>query len=290
MPVEERSRETNFLQASKLLQLLLVKMTRPRPRIISKRQLPMAFVGIGISVYLLAVFQLNYYFHEKSVIAAHAENRNRLLDADNNNDRVVQGAPAAAENSNNYGPRLAGPVGPKAHHQKTEQKLVAESLRRIRKENRMKKAKKKDEDKGVLRKDPNEMKLEFREDPGDGRPPFSSIVDKKNGEIMGDVSDLLQYAIVGFGKCGTTTMRDWLNTHPKIQCYPNEVYDMMQSNVPKVIERVYSMPPGNFTRGFKSPLDASQVHAMEYYGKYFPKTKLIVALRHPVRWFESLCK
>jgi hypothetical protein len=176
------------------------------------------------------------------------------------------------------------------NNKEERQTLLAESLKRIRQK--------------ALQalNDPNHMELRFRENPGDGRPPFSSLFDKhsngKNNNITADVSDLLQFAIIGFGKCASTTMRDWLNTHPNVQCYyPHEVLDLMQHDVRQLLSRLYSMPvmtgSKNTTilRGFKSPVDLSIRHVMqEYYRKYFYKTKLIVGLRHPVHWFESLCK
>lgn len=162
-----------------------------------------------------------------------------------------------------------------------KQDLLAESLKRIRA-------------KALQQlKDPNHMELRFHENPGDGRPPFSTLFDGSgNITTSNSTADLLQFAIIGFGKCASTTMRDWLNTHPQIQCYyPHEVLDLMQHNVRQLLSRLYSMPPGaNILRGFKSPVDLSIRHVMQYYAKYFYKTKLIVGLRHPVQWFESLCK
>jgi hypothetical protein len=38
----------------------------------------------------------------------------------------------------------------------------------------------------------------------------------------------------------------------------------------------------------QAPGDITQEHVLDYYRKYFPKTKLIVGVRHPIRWFESL--
>jgi hypothetical protein len=43
--------------------------------------------------------------------------------------------------------------------------------------------------------------LGFRNNPEDGRPAYSDIVDE-SGTLTTDVSDLLQFAVIGFGKCG----------------------------------------------------------------------------------------
>lgn len=131
--------------------------------------------------------------------------------------------------------------------------------------------------------------LEFQNDPHDGRPAFDEIVDK-HGNVTQDVSDLLQFAVVGFGKCGTTTMMDWLSEHPQLKCWPEEVADMMRSRPDYLLAKMYSLPAGDdFQRGYKSPLDMTMPHIPQQLAKYFPKTKLIVGIRHPVRWFESLC-
>jgi hypothetical protein len=164
------------------------------------------------------------------------------------------------------------------NNKEERQALLVESLKRIRQ-------------KALERlKDPNHMELRFKSNPGDGRPPFSTLVDGY-GNITADISDLLQFAIVGFGKCASTTMRDWLNTHPRIQCfYPDEVLDLVQHDLRQLLSRLYSMPTGvDVLRGFKSPLDLSLRHVMQFYAKYFYKTKLIVGMRHPVHWFQSLC-
>ena len=48
---------------------------------------------------------------------------------------------------------------------------------------------------------PRDLGLGFKDNPGDGRPSYGEIVDE-NGKLIRDVSDLLQFAVIGFGKCG----------------------------------------------------------------------------------------
>lgn len=48
------------------------------------------------------------------------------------------------------------------------------------------------------------------------------------------------------------------------------------------------LPPGPYKRGYKCPVDLTQQHIIEYYRTLWPKTKLIIGIRHPVDWFESL--
>jgi hypothetical protein len=86
-------------------------------------------------------------------------------------------------------------------------------------------------------------------------------------------------------------MMDWIASHPKMQCFPEEVLDLMKYRPAALLAKMYALPAGTgFQRGYKSPNDISMHHVMQQLATIFPKTKLIIGLRHPVRWFESLCK
>jgi hypothetical protein len=41
-------------------------------------------------------------------------------------------------------------------------------------------------------------------------------------------------------------------------------------------------------RGYKNPLDIRSPPSLHYLAKIFPRTTLIIGIRHPVRWMESL--
>jgi hypothetical protein len=128
-------------------------------------------------------------------------------------------------------------------------------------------------------------RLRMHQIPNDGRPPFREVV-HRNGTILGDVSDLLDFAIIGFGKCGTTTLKSWLDRHPEIQCYPHEVYALAHRQPQELLRLLYYLPEGNYKRGYKSPFDLVYNYTMPYFRRYFPKTPLIVGIRHPVLWFQ----
>lgn len=139
--------------------------------------------------------------------------------------------------------------------------------------------------------------LTFRENPGDDRPHIDQVLNRKNDTIIANqdvTSNLLQLAVIGFGKCGTTSLSLWLQEHPEIELYPEEVYDLMSNRPADLIRKLYQLPVntgGNkkpFQRGFKSPNDLPLAHAMDYFRTYFPTTKLLVVIRHPVPWFVSL--
>lgn len=123
------------------------------------------------------------------------------------------------------------------------------------------------------------------------RPPLETILTPK-GEIIGDPAFLLDFAIVGFPKCGTTALQDWLSQHPQVQLLPGEPYPLMNRKPYLLIWKLYTHLPEDdqmkFVRGYKNPLDIRVPLSMQYLSKLFPRTLLIIGLRHPVNWFESL--
>jgi hypothetical protein len=49
---------------------------------------------------------------------------------------------------------------------------------------------------------------------------------------------------------------------------------------------IKKLPEGPYKRGYKAPADITQKHVLKQLGDYFPKTGLIVGIRHPVWWFQ----
>lgn len=121
------------------------------------------------------------------------------------------------------------------------------------------------------------------------RPPLASLV--KEGsmtEITGDVQFLLDFAIVGYPKTATTTTLIWLANQTEVQMYDHEVYHLKDGEPAEMVRQLYALPEGSdYKRGYKAPRDIHNVRALDAFAKYFPKTKFIVGLRHPVLWFES---
>lgn len=121
-----------------------------------------------------------------------------------------------------------------------------------------------------------------------GRPPLASIV-TANNTIIGNPEWLVDFGILGFGKCGTSTMMVWLKEHPEIQAFGRELGDLMQQQPGRFVRRFYEkLAAGPYIRGYKAPQDISQTHIIDYYRRYWPRAKLIIGIRHPVHWFESL--
>eukprot|EP00956_Cyclotella_meneghiniana_P036204 scaffold122818_cov41-Cyclotella_meneghiniana.AAC.3 len=137
-----------------------------------------------------------------------------------------------------------------------------------------------------------------------GWPPIQEIITKDGNKIAAheDISWLLDFAIIGFPKTGTTSMLRHLSeiTHMP----PSESCSLTDntSGIVKLVKDMYSdqnkrleaidknghVFDDSTLRGLKCPQDLSSEVSMHNYAKYFPNTKLIVGVRHPVRWFESL--
>jgi hypothetical protein len=120
------------------------------------------------------------------------------------------------------------------------------------------------------------------------RPPLDTIIDDENN-IVGDPDWLLDFAIMGYGKCGTSTMMFWLKEHPEIQAFGSEKGHFMSRKPGLMVRQLYEiLEPGPYQRGYKAPQDVTQKHILDYYRMYWPHTKIILGIRHPIRWFESL--
>lgn len=66
-----------------------------------------------------------------------------------------------------------------------------------------------------------------------------------------------------------------------------EICDLNNRQPGTLVRRLYTdLPAGDdYLRGYKCPGHFSR-EPLRYFRQYFPKTRLIVGLRHPVRWFE----
>ena len=119
-------------------------------------------------------------------------------------------------------------------------------------------------------------------------PPLETVY---NGQdIIGDPQYLLDFAIIGFEKSGSSTFMKWLGAHPQVQCFQEEIYDLYQNKPGAMVWRLHTqLEPGwDYKRGYKSPGDVFLANAIHLLDEYFPKTRLILALRHPVRYVSTL--
>lgn len=119
----------------------------------------------------------------------------------------------------------------------------------------------------------------------DGFPPLDRLVNQD--KITGSVDWLLDFAILGHAKCATTYLMNWLRQHETVQMHDREVCDLNNRQPASLVRKLYTeLEPGeDYLRGFKCPGHFSR-EPLRYFRQYFENTKLIVGLRHPVRWFE----
>jgi len=127
----------------------------------------------------------------------------------------------------------------------------------------------------------------------DERPPLQALVDEQRSEVIGDVQFLLDFAIVGHSKTGTTAQMNWLaDRDDEIRMYHHEIHSLKNGKPAELVSLLYALPAGGaaagqYKYGYKSPNDILSGEAMGSIRQYWPATKLIVGVRHPVKWFES---
>ena len=103
--------------------------------------------------------------------------------------------------------------------------------------------------------------------------------------IIGDVRQLLDFAILGHAKTATSYLMKWLHTHPDVQIWPDEVCDLVNLRPAELTRKLYLELPHNtpnqtYQRGFKCPGRFSRA-SLRYFQDYFTDTRLIVGVRHP---------
>ena len=128
-------------------------------------------------------------------------------------------------------------------------------------------------------------------------------------EIIGNVQFLLDFAVVGFGKCGTTTLLQWLQEKSEtadggtVVRAPNyEAQFLVNRRPSQLVRKMYQFgieeeeargakelqPHEKFVKGFKNPSDIRRPHSRALLKQYWPETPLIVTVRHPVEWLVSI--
>ena len=131
---------------------------------------------------------------------------------------------------------------------------------------------------------PNDRSLELPYREPHPRPPLESLVQEYN--VTGDASWLLHFAIIGFPKCGTSTLMFHLQNHPEVQIFSDERCDMAFNKQARLIRDLYhEFPEGDYARGLKCPMDVESTQlGMPNYLQYFPTTRFLIGIRHPVLW------
>jgi hypothetical protein len=76
----------------------------------------------------------------------------------------------------------------------------------------------------------------------------------------------------------------WLGSHDEIQIEQVENYNLANNLPGDLVRDMYAMAPyEDYKRAYKNPIDIFYPGtSLAYIDKYFPKTKLLITLRHPV--------
>jgi len=125
-------------------------------------------------------------------------------------------------------------------------------------------------------------------------PPLSELVD--GNHIRGDVSWMLDFSIVDYPKAGTTFLMNYLRRkNDEIYINNGEICYQNRRNPSKLVRMYYKPHLDNTVNergerikfGIKCPEDLETEFGLKRYAKFFPDTKMIISVRHPVLWFES---
>jgi len=120
-----------------------------------------------------------------------------------------------------------------------------------------------------------------------GWPKLEEVVDGDN-RLVGNPQFLLDFAIIGIEKCGTSTLMQWIGKHPECFCFQQEETSMFVNQPGVLAKRLYHQYPGEERkRGYKNPIDLFQPQSLKNFQQYFPETKLLVTMRHPVLYVRQ---
>jgi hypothetical protein len=128
--------------------------------------------------------------------------------------------------------------------------------------------------------------------PDDDFPTLSSLVSidpsTNTSTIIGNVQFLLDFAIIGHPKTSTSALVHWLSKDDQIRMKNGEDHALTKGRTGQMVQNLYQLEHGRqYKRGYKSPADINSAKALQALAQYWPQTKLIVGVRHPVNWFES---
>jgi hypothetical protein len=118
-------------------------------------------------------------------------------------------------------------------------------------------------------------------------PPIDKLI-ARNGTIIGDISFLLDFAIIAFPKSGTTFMKDYLNSSSETWLYEKEFCIKSTKDLQRFVYTYHEMhvklKQSTHNKQIKFGLKCPGVlyrNDIQIYRQYFPNAKLLVGLRHP---------
>jgi hypothetical protein len=120
-------------------------------------------------------------------------------------------------------------------------------------------------------------------------PPLDSLI--HGTRVIGNVDFLLDFAIIGHAKTGTTLLQSWLRSSKHVRMHDDEVHALTQLEPARMVRLLYELPAcsagDSCLHGYKAPRDVCDPNVLDLIATYWPRAKLIVGLRHPIDWFES---
>ena len=132
------------------------------------------------------------------------------------------------------------------------------------------------------------------------RPPLATFLNTETSMPTEDAKFLLDFAIIGFAKAGTTALGTLLSgVAGIIGTYSENV--LLHKNIPIVVKTLYGRLPKQmnnatirtndlttfFKIGNRCPGDIRRFSTINNLKQSFPTTKLIISVRSPVLWFQS---
>lgn len=137
-------------------------------------------------------------------------------------------------------------------------------------------------------------------------PPISKFV--KGYKVRGNLEWLLDFAVVGSAKCGTSFLLRYLGNSSETLMPKYEVCKMSKNRPDELVQLYYNaslvagkyhrksssdkeddahLPaPAKMINGLKCPKSLGTQLGVANFAKYFPNMKYIVTMRHPVKWFQ----
>ena len=128
---------------------------------------------------------------------------------------------------------------------------------------------------------------------GSGRVPKPYTKPRIEEYIQGwnitkNVNWLMDFAIVGFPKTGTSTLMFHLKNHTEsVFMFRDERCELSWNQQVVLLKDLHQQYNPNKLMGIKCPHALEVDFSLDNFRTFFPETKFIVGVRNPIRWFES---
>lgn len=118
---------------------------------------------------------------------------------------------------------------------------------------------------------------------------------QNNNTLINDTTTKIDmsFLVAGFAKCGTSTLLKTFEAHnetavaPEEECSLDDIKDNAVARATVLQSLRDASTLANVKRGIKCPFSFTRNNSLQRLEQWFPNTKLIYGLRHPVYWFES---